>query len=139
MKKIKKTWIIVTISIFALGIILAVTGIVITFLISNPKPIENQEEKEPDNLLGIDRLESQQKVTSAIDNYIKQIPNLEEYLKEHDKTSLTIKEMKDDLHIDTSEIEKLEYGCNLEGTLVDFQDGIDNYKILISCDICKLF
>ena len=147
MKNIKKSKIIIIILLFISGIFLTTAGIILNLEVEKNKPIENDKEEsnkenednqEKDDLLGLDRLESQKKVTSTIEGYIKQIPNLEEYLKEHDKTSLTIKEMKEDLHIDTTEIEKSEYGCNIEETIVDFKDGIDKYKILISCDIFLL-
>ena len=139
-KKNKKK--IIFISLFILGIVLIIIGVIINHSMKKNPIIENpNEEKEPDddeNLLGMERLESQKRVTALIEGYIKQIPNLEEYLQEHDKTSLTLKEVKEDLGIDTTEIEKLEYGCNLDGTMIDFQNGINDYKILIACDIFLL-
>ena len=135
MKNIKKSKQIILLSIFILGIILVITGVILNKEKDKKSFDKNKEETEnKEDLLGLDRLEAQKKVISQIENYIKEIPNLEEFLKENNKDSLTLNELKKKFKIDISAIEKSEYNCNLDETIIDFSNGFDDYKILISCD-----
>ena len=135
MKNIKKSKQIILLSIFILGIILVITGVILNKEKDKKSFDKNKEETvNKEDLLGLDRLEAQKKVISQIENYIKEIPNLEEFLKENNKDSLTLNELKKKFKIDISAIEKSEYNCNLDETIIDFSNGFDDYKILISCD-----
>ena len=135
MKNIKKSKQIILLSVFILGIILVITGVILNKEKDKKSFDKNKEETETkEDLLGLDRLEAQKKVISQIENYIKEIPNLEEFLKENNKDSLTLNELKKKFKIDISAIEKSAYNCNLDETIIDFSNGFDDYKILISCD-----
>ena len=64
-------------------LILGIVSILLAILLNNKKEVEIPEIEQPPSsgLLGNDRIEAQEKVYAIIGNYIKNIPDLSNYIQ----------------------------------------------------------
>ena len=135
-KKFNKK-IILIILIFLIIIILGTTlGIVYIKFHNNEKIIETEIDTEQlaTELLGEQRLKEQQKIYEIVDKYIKDNDKVKDYVINNNITCLSIKDLQEIMEIDITEFKESKYKCNSEYTTIDFTEGFENYKILLSCD-----
>ena len=132
MKKSKKMILIITILI--LGILL----IIFSFVLNKPSIKDNDKDKNKDipKLSVKEQYYAEEEVTKLIEDYIKKITSLQQYIELSDKKTFSIKELKNTFGIDISSFENLKYGCDADSTIADFSEGYDKYTLSI---VCKAF
>lgn len=123
-RKIKNMSIIASLGILA--ILLAVT---IYFL----SPCKLVDKGNNNNLSGVERSEAQASLINIIQSYIKASNGIEDYVNKNNIDKLTISDLRNNFAIDIKEFENSEYGCDINGTSIRFEDSYDKQTILLAC------
>ena len=110
---------------------------ILIFSLTSPKKEEIQEDTIS-SIKGLDKMNAQTSLTSIIKKYLEETPKLKEYVEKNAVENITLKSMKEDFNVDTTDFENQKYGCSLEDTSINFNGSYDNQVILLACDVFLL-
>lgn len=113
----RKIKMIISLIVIALSIILIV---VVNIKTDSSKKIEESVEKQ------------QEKVTDTIKDMLEK-NDVFNYAKNNKVSRYSISDLRNKLKIDTSEFNKLYYGCNPNTTFVVFNDDYTDYTLYMDC------
>ena len=120
--------------IFLVGVALIVFGIVLNSYQNNNTLVQDNNNSD-DLPLGAERTKIQNEILEIVENCLKEQTKIEEYLNMKNTRRITMQDLKEEVKIDISKFEELNYGCNNDLTTISYEDDFSTHSITLTCDI----
>ena len=113
-----------------IGVIIVIVVTLVIFFIFRKDKEEGIDTSKLDNT---EVVKGQEEVTNLVRSYVDNISNIKEYASTNSKIEFSIKELRGIFNVDTSEFNKLKYGCSEDNTFIKYDNDYKNYIVVLDC------